>query len=237
MEKSKKKEVKRLRNMLEAIASLADDDEMQGGVANAVRRFNSIVRHLESADIVPHGLFQLLTEEENAINFNNLAVECRMLSGYLEEAIEEEDHSDGRPDFGPVIALAPFLESSDLKAMMQAHLSGKGFGAVSGGEQSGGETQPGLRALVGLAPHLSKSDLADMVEACLAREPAADPSAMVALAPHMDRQDLGRLLRQYAPAWFDPKRQQGSEYPARAGTDIAVNPWQDPIEPRDSEER
>src|SRR5689334_6898452 len=116
--------------MLDEIFSLAEDDELRDGIINAVRRYNSIIRHLESSEILPAGLFQLLSEGEGSVSFQQLAVECRMLSGYLDEVTEEEEEeSQGKPDFSPVIALAPFLDQSDLKALVHAHLSGKGFAA------------------------------------------------------------------------------------------------------------
>src|SRR5438067_11249804 len=121
MEKSKKREIKRIRHMLDEIVSLAEEDELRDGIPNAVKRYNSIVRHLESSEIVPPGLFQLLSEGEGSVNFHQVGVECRMLSGYLDEVTEEEEEeSHGKPDFSPVIALAPFLDQSDLKALVHA---------------------------------------------------------------------------------------------------------------------
>jgi hypothetical protein len=227
MEKSRKREIKRIRHVLDEIVSLAEDDELEGGVVNAVRRFNAIVRHLEGAEILPSGLFQLLAEQDGAVGFQQVAVECRMLSGYLEEVVDEEEESTGKPDFSPVIALAPFLDQSDLKALIQSHLSGRGF-AEPRASDSTAQGRPSLQTLVGLAPHMPKKDLAEMVEACLAREPLTDPHLLVALAPHLDRQDLGRIMRRYAPAWFDPSG-QGDASEAAAASATA------PAEQRDSE--
>jgi hypothetical protein len=221
MDKIKKREIKRIRHMLDEIVSLAEDEELEGGLPNAVRRYNSIVRHLETAEVLPPGLFQLVSEEQGAVNFHQIAVESRMLSGYLEEVVDEEDEDERtRPDFGPVIALAPFLDKSDLRAMVHTHLSGAGFpnSKPTPGERRPGP--PGLDSLVALAPHMGKKDLAQMVEACLAREPVSDPNLLLALAPHLDKEDLGRLLRQHAPGWFDPARQGGAPSaaaPADAG--------------------
>ena len=209
MEKSKKREVKRIRQMLSEIVSLAEDEEMEGGLPNAVRRYNATVRHLEGEQVLPAGLFQLLDVGSTSVTFHQVGVESRILSGYLEEVVdEEEDESPQKTDFSPVIALAPFLEQSDLKALIQSHLSGKGF-AEPRATRAESDGPPTLEALVSLAPHLSKKDLGDMLEACLARTPGADPNLIVSLAPHMDRQDLGRLLRQHVPGWFNPARQDG----------------------------
>lgn len=228
--------------------SLAEDDELQGGLPNAVRRFNSIVRHLENSEILPRGLFQLLQEEEGALTFHQVGVESRMLSGYLEEIIDEEEEAHGKPDFGPVIALAPFLDQSDLKALIQSHLSGRGFAAPAVPEAEAGQNGPSLKSLVGLAPHMNGKDLGELVEACLAREPLTDASVLVALAPHMDSNDLGRLIRQNAPQWFNARAAQNpapggdmgpaAQNPVRGGgTGQAPSPRQDPTSEPDFGER
>jgi hypothetical protein len=233
MEKSKRKEIKRIRHILDEIVSLAEDDELRGGLLNAVKRYNAIVRHLETKELLPAGLFQVVSEEEDAVSFHQIGVESRMLSGYLEEIIDEEEEEDSqsKPDFGPVIALAPFLEHGDLKALIHSHLSGKGFSNAGSARPSPDpQAPPSLEDLVGLAPHVSKKDLAEMVDACLAREPVVDPNMLVALAPHMDRQELGRLMRQYAPAWFSGRRAD-SEAPAPPKPPTSptppASPWQD----------
>ncbi len=159
MAKSNKREVKRIRQILTEIVGMAEDEELQGGLGNAVKRYNAIVRHLEGSDVLPPGLFQLLNEEHGAVSFHEVGVESRMLSGYLEEVIDEaETDSPGKPDFSPVIALAPFLDQTDLKALIQSHLSGRGFAEPKpGGSDAGGP--PSLETLVGLAPHIPKHDL------------------------------------------------------------------------------
>jgi hypothetical protein len=205
MEKSKKREVKRIRHTLDEIVSLAEDDELQAGLPNAVRRYNAIVRHLEVSEILPPGLFQQLSEESREVSIAQVAVESRMLSGYLEDIEEEEEANSGKPDFSPVIALAPFLDQSDLKTLIQSHLSGRGFAEPQPAANADGEGPPSLKTIVGLAPHVHKKDLSEMVEACLAREPLTEPNLLLGLAPHLDRQDFGRLLREYMPHWFGGK--------------------------------
>ena len=224
MEKIKKKEIKRIRHILDEIVSIAEDDELGDGLISAVRRYNSIIRHLESTEVLPPGLFQLLSEGEGSINFHQVAVESRMLSGYLEEIVDEEEEASGKPDFGPVIALAPFLDQSDLKALVHSHLSGRGFAQRDQEKQSARPGPPDLRALAGLAPHLSQRDLAEMVEACLAREPLSDPHLLLALAPHLDSKDLGRLLRHYVPGWFDRAGPASEGPPASFRSDPPVDP-------------
>jgi len=231
MEKSKRKEIKRIRHILDEIVSLAEDDELPGGLLNAVKRYNAIVRHLETKELLPSGLFQAVSEQEGAVSFHQIGVESRMLSGYLEEIIEEEEEEEApsKPDFGPVIALAPFLEHGDLKALIHSHLSGRGFSNESRARTSADpQAPPSLEDLVALAPHVSKKDLAEMVEACLAREPVVDPNLLVALAPHMDKQDLGRVMRQYSPAWFSGRRSDGQPTGTPPGTpEPPANPWQE----------
>lgn len=208
MDKGTKKEIKRMRQILHQIVSMAEEENMEGGLGNAVKRYNAIVRHLETASVLPPGLFQPLNEEPGAVTFDQAGVESRMLSGYLEEVIdEEEEDSSGKPDFGPVIALAPFLDQHDLKALVHSHLSGRGFVEPQPPPNSGG-AQPTLEALVGLAPHMDEKDLAQMVETCLAREPLTDPRLMMALAPHLDQKDLGRIMRQHLPNWFASRGQE-----------------------------
>ncbi len=208
MDKSTKREIKRIRQVLHQIAAIAEEEEMEGGLGNAVQRYNAIVRHLETASVLPPGLFQLLNEEKGAVSFDQVGVESRMLSGYLEEVIdeEEEESASGRPDFGPVIALAPFLDQTDLKALIHSHLSGRGFTEPQASRDAEGGP-PTLKSLVSLAPHMDEKDLAELVEACLARDPVIDSKAITALAPHMNGHDLGRILRKHLPNWFASSRQ------------------------------
>jgi hypothetical protein len=231
MEKIKKKEIKRIRHILDEIVSLAEDDELQGGLPNVVNRYNAIVRHFEGSEVLPAGLFQLLSEE-GTVTFHQVAVECRMLSGYLEEIVdeEEEEQSRGRPDFGPVIALAPFLDQSDLKTLIQSHLSGKGFTKAADEEEDAPKQgPPDLKTIVGLAPHMNSKDLAVLLDACLSREPLSNPKLLVALAPHLDSEDLGRILRQHAPNWFGAKaREEPSHPPDTRSTDLTPTTWQAP---------
>ena len=238
MSKSKVREVRRIRKVLDEIVSLAEDDEMQGGISNVVRRYNAIVRHLEKEEILPPGVFQLLSEEAGAVTFHQVGAESRMLSGYLEEVDGEDGEAGQRPDFGPVIALAPFLEQSDLKALVQSHLSGKGFLEPARDDFDNEQGQPSLRALVRLAPHMASDDLAELVEACLARDPGTDLRDIVALAPHMESEDLGRVLRKYVPGWFDPNRQEKSGPPQHDTTEEgALTSWKDPRQASDTGHR
>ncbi|HLJ55521.1 MAG TPA: hypothetical protein VKT77_10830 [Chthonomonadaceae bacterium] len=200
MDKINRREIKRMRHILDQIVSMAEDKELEGGLASTVRRYNAIVQHLEATESLPTGLFQRLDEREGAVSYDQVGAESRMLSAYLEDVIDEEEES-GRPDFGPVIALAPFLEHGDLKALIHSHLSGRGFQEKERADSGAGPT---LASLVALAPHVSKRDLAEMVEACLAKDPDVDPAALTALAPHLDRDSLSQMLRKHAPGWFTP---------------------------------
>ncbi len=243
MDKANRREMKRMRQVLSQIVSMAEDEELEGGLLSAVRRFNAIVRHLEMLEVLPPGVFQLLSEEQGVVSFDQVGVESRMLSGYLEEVIEEEEEElPSKPDFSPVIALAPFLDHGDLKALIHSHLSGRGFAEpkVAG---SAGSGAPTLKTLVGLAPHLPSKDLAVLLEACLAQEPLTDPQILVGLAPHLDSQDLGRILRQNVPNWYEARREgeplppPPPPAPAPATPESPRAAWQDAPPRPDTEER
>ena len=238
MEKGKRREIKRIRQILSEIIGMAEDDELEGGLGNAVKRYNAIVRHLEVENILPPALFQPLEEDKGSTTFHQVGAESRMLSGYLEEVVEEEEEKLGKPDFSPVIALAPFLDQSDLKALIQSHLSGRGFASVSSERSGPNSGPPSLRALVELAPHMPSQDLADLVEACLARDPSIDQNDLVALAPHLKSQDLGRIIRRHAPQWFDSHRPDVSagQEPG-SQTNPLSGDWQENVRSGAAEER
>lgn len=231
MDKTNKREIRRIRHVLDEIVSMADDEEMQGGVGSVVKRYNAVVRHLETTGALPAGLFQLL--DEGSATMHQAAVESRMLSSYLEEIIEEEEETSGKPDFSPVIALAPFLDQGDLKALIHSHLSGRGFTETLEDSKDARQGPPDLKSLVALAPHLSEEDLSVLLESCLEREPVINPKWIVALAPHLNQQDLGRILRKYAPNWFGAKESgEPSQPPEPPGTHIATIFRHDPtVEP------
>ncbi len=219
MEKNRKREIRQMRKILNEITGMAEEEAFPGGIATVVKRYNAILRHLESHAVLPAGLFQTLSEEEEP-SYDEIGVECRLLNGYLQED-EEDESPNSEANFGPVIALAPFLEKDDLKKLVRMHLSGKGFEETESELKENRSKTPDLKILAGLAPHMPKQELTALVTACLARSDDFDPKLLLALAPHMDKQELGRLLKEHLPEWFAGKNQSETppEPPAR-GTEL-----------------
>lgn len=235
MSDNKKREIKRIRRLLQEIASLAEEEEMEAGRYNAARRYNSIIRHLEEREILPSGLFHPLNDQE--ATFGELGAECRMLSGYLEELEEEEEEEEEvsggkRFDFGSIVALAPFLGQREVKKIVRKHMRGKialGEEEEDEDEDEEGGSAPSMQMLVGLAPHLTSEDLAELVRACLSQGRAIDPGIVVALAPHMDSKDLGQIIRENLPEWFGERRRKPQAPPSPPQAPNAPDP---PVPPR-----
>ena len=234
MGRNKRSEVRKIIRILREITELAEEGAFPGGIQTSIKRYNAILRHLEGeSEVLPVGLFLPLSEQEGAVTFDHLGVECRLLIGYLEEDSkdEEENRDTGKIDFGPVIALAPFLERSDLKRLVKMHLSGKNYDEADTEEEEGRSHAPDLKLLVGLAPHMEKKELTELVAASLARRDKFDPKLILALAPHMDSGDLGRLLKEFLPEWFNSK--EAVEQNARASFGMDLTPSYSPREPWD----
>ncbi len=204
METSAKKEIKRIRHLLDEIHAFAEDREMEQALPTVVERYNEILRFLEERGVLTGGLFRRLGEEGKPPNFDQIGVESRMLSGYLEEVENEKREDEEKPkkvDFGPIISLAPFLDSKDLKEFMRLHLFAQGVGSEEPGAEGSSKSLT-LKALVRMAPHLPKAELSSMLETCLSGGAPIDPDLVAQLAPHVGKEELARLLRQYAPEWF-----------------------------------
>ena len=199
MEKTTRREIRRMSNSLNKITEMAEEQAFPGGIETVAKHYNAILRHLEENQIVPGGLFESL--RENDTSYDEIGVQCRLLSGYLEED-EEDEAPNSSANFEPVIALAPFLERDDLKKLVRMHLSGRGFDETEAEQKESNLKTPDLKLLVGLAPHMPKKELTELVTACLARRADFDPKLLLALAPHMDKEELGRLLREHLPQWF-----------------------------------
>ncbi len=209
-----------MNNSLHKITEMAEDQAFPGGIETVAKHYNAILRHLEENQMVPGGLFESL--HENDISYDEIGVQCRLLSGYLEEDEEDEDEvHKGGPNFEPVIALAPFLERDDLKKLVRMHLSGKGFEETEAEQKESRLKTPDLKMLAGLAPHMPKKELTELVTACLARRADFDPKLLLALAPHMDKEELGRLLREHLPQWFSGNSEPEPPSPPPApGTEL-----------------
>ena len=232
MKRSKRSEMRKICNILSQIIEMAEEGAFPGGLTTSVKRYNSILRHLEESEILPNGLFISLPEQEGAVTQDQIGVDCRMLVGYLEDEDDDgEGESSGKVDFGPVIALAPFLEKGELKKILRMHLTGHDYHETEEEEEDQPTKTPDLKLLVSLAPHMGKRELGELVAACLERREKFDPKLIVALAPHMDREELSRLLKKHLPDWFGAKNSEGEEpTPASFGTDLTPafpkhEPW------------
>ena len=210
-DQSAKKEIRRIRTLLEKMAEMAEHVEETGnfesGTRNNVKRYNNIVEHLEDKDILPEDVFPELDEDSDS---GQLGTEAKLLADYLADLAEEEDAERGagsfkkpegkRADLGMMVALAPFLERNELTNIVLKHFTGQ---TASVEEEA--PTAPGsmdMQTLIGLAPHVDKATLGQMARACLSRQPLTDPKLLVALAPHMDKADFGQLLHEFLPSLF-----------------------------------
>lgn len=231
-----KREIRRMLRLLRQMAGLAEHVEQTGsfesGVRNSVKRYNSIVEHLEDNGVLPEEMFPKLEEEAD---FGQLGAEATLLADYLNDMIEEEEpHRKPGLDLGPVIALAPFLGQSELKKIVRAHFAGKKFGLEFDDEEEREENsgQMDLRTLVGLAPHIGSRELGELVRAYLATHPQIDPNQLVALAPHMKSEDLGAIIREYMPTWFGgpsaPRAEAPPQPPPPPGWNAAPRPPEPP---------
>lgn len=104
------------RKLLREIGELSEHASltrsMQGGAPRVAERYNAVLRFLIREGQVPADLFNELDPMKT--NFDELGVEARMLIAFV-----SEDKKSKKEDFGPVVALAPFLNSSDLAQMIR----------------------------------------------------------------------------------------------------------------------
>lgn len=219
-------EIRRMKRLLEKMAEMAEHVEQTGsfesGIQNSVKRYNTIVEHLEDRGILAEDLFPELDEDSDS---GQLGAEAKLLADYLSDVIEEEteenkgeEETNGvearfgfrkksdlkRPDLGMMVALAPFLERNELTSMVLKHFTGQG--SVS--EEATSEAKasapqgPNLQTIISLAPHVDQTTLGQMVRACLASQSFDNPQQLVQLAPHMNSAEFSQILREYLPTWF-----------------------------------
>ena len=171
-----------------------------------MKRYNAIVEHLEEEDIVPEDLFSKLDEDET--NFGQLGAEATLLADYISDAVEEtpvenskREHKEG---LGPLIALAPFLGSTELSKLVRERLGVTVSVSTDAPKPPKPPVPqgPDLDTIIGLAPHLDKETVGQLVRAALSQQKVSDPSLLVALAPHMDKAEFSRLVREQMPGWF-----------------------------------
>jgi hypothetical protein len=131
MSEKQKREIRRLRRLLQEMASISEDGEFKEGIASLVKRYNGIVAHLEQSGRLPLGLFHPLTEGESG--FDQIGVESRLLAGYLEDLEDEENEDEEEEeetsrrkqkkfDLDMLVGLAPFTPQSELRKLVSAAL-------------------------------------------------------------------------------------------------------------------
>jgi hypothetical protein len=85
-------EVRKIRNMLRETVRMAKDASMTGsledGRKSSARHYNSAVRHLESLDAIPSGLFPSLAEDAS---FDEVGVAAAQLGSYL---VDDDDTAE-----------------------------------------------------------------------------------------------------------------------------------------------
>lgn len=155
--------IRPLRSMLREIAELAEHasltGSLEGGVASATRRYNSCLRQLRTAGIVPDGLFEEL--DEATTTYGRLGVDARLLAS----TVGEPDHRHGRRHRGGeessvLMRLAPFVSQEDLAKLVRRQLDNDG--AID------------LNSLTHLAPFLDQATLGMLLEAGM--EPRSQPT-------------------------------------------------------------
>lgn len=185
---------------------------------NSVKRYNTIVEHLEDINALPEELFPQLDEDEAA--WGQLGPEAALLADYLGDLLEgEPKEASPRRHLGELIGLAPFLEGKELSQLIQTHFLGNPPAppdAPPPGSPAEAAQGPDLKTIVGLAPHIDKATLKEMVQACLSHQRVSDPNLLVSLAPHLDSATFGQLLREHLPGWFQkqPAPPPAEEKPA-----------------------
>lgn len=115
--------------MLREIAELAQEATMTGalqeGSRAGVRRYNSVVRQLESSGVTPAGMFEPLPENTE---FAELGVESRLLAGYIKERQQEPappQPSNHGPSGNIIVGLGglkELVELKDLGRLVRQHL-------------------------------------------------------------------------------------------------------------------
>jgi hypothetical protein len=202
-----KKEVRRMRALLQRMSEIAEHAEQsgsfEGAAHNYVKRYNAIVEHLEEEEVLAEDLFPKLDEDSD---IGQLGAEAKLLGNYLDDIIEEspapagkgkgEKGEKGRADLGVLVALAPFLGSNELSKLVRQHFDKEAEEKVQP------RAEPDLKTIIELAPHIDKVSLSKLVRNALARQSITDPRLLVELAPHMDAAEFAEILREQFPEWF-----------------------------------
>lgn len=156
-----------LRRVLEQLSELCEHASLtgshRGGEATAARAFNGVLATLLEREVVPLGMFERV--DEHSAEFGAIGVQAQL----LQAMIAEEEPSHRGEGLEAVVALAPFLDSRDLGALVRERMEG---------------AQISDRVLTGLAPFLDSDALGDIVRRKMRRpEPPAPPAAPAPPAP------------------------------------------------------
>jgi hypothetical protein len=146
------------RSMLKEIADMCENasltGSLSGGSGRVVLKYNAIVNQFTQSGTLPASMFTTLPE---SANFGEIAVEARMLSGYL----RKDQRRNGNGESSILMRLAPFVSPEDLASLVREHLQGGG--------------QFDLHNLTHLAPFLNKEDISRLVGAHM-RTPSTPPA-------------------------------------------------------------
>lgn len=205
-ENDHKKEIRRMRLLLRKMSEMAEHVEQSGsfesGIRSSVKRYNAIVEHLEDIEALPDDLFPKLDERADS---GQLGAEAMLLGDYLDDLTEEDGKEEKshkqKPDMGMLIALAPFLEKSELNKLVQSHFPTQPS-APEEPKAATGASGPDMETIVRLAPHVDRAALGQMVRTYLASHRVTDPNQLVRLAPHMDKREFSQMLLDHLPGWF-----------------------------------
>jgi len=155
-------ELRRIRRLLDEIHDVAEDASLTGALADgapaAIARYTAVLNRLIEMGVLTPGTFDPIPE---GAGFGHLGIEAKLLASYVRDERhsgrrddEAETHA-GAPDFGTLIALAPFMDRADLTELVRNTL------------RSSGRLDPG--ALVALAPFVDDGEIGQ-----IAREHMSD---------------------------------------------------------------
>jgi hypothetical protein len=118
-ETSKASELRPIRNMLRQMYRMAEHASMTGalsaGAPDAVEKYNLLIAHLERLGLVAGPLFPPLPEDAS---FDRVGVASKLLDGYLEGHLEEEENGRQRGfSGGPNIVIGNLPDLKELEKL------------------------------------------------------------------------------------------------------------------------
>ena len=114
---------------------------------------------------MPAGIFEALPQ---TADFGEIAVESRMLAGYLSDGDKRKDKGDRDDGRSIIVRLAPFIGQAELRDLVQ--------------QQAKNGTEFDVNTITALAPFLGQEYLSQIVRENLLKSerprPSAEPSAV-----------------------------------------------------------